>query len=469
MPSISHSASDIHRPSYHFLPAANWMNDPNGVIQWHGRYHLFFQYNPDGAYHANMHWGHAVSDDLLHWQELPVAIAPTPNSPDQGGIFSGCVVNDQGRPTAFYTGVNGDYSVQVQCLARGNHDLTRWQKYADNPVIGTVPAEMGQTRDFRDPFVFQHAGLWYMCLASHIVGVGGAVLLYRSANLTDWDYCGPLYVGESARSGWNFECPNFFPLGDKWVLLVSIQLEKSPGYTIYFVGRFEDERFIPEREGLYDAGYSYASLCHADESGRWLVYSWLREGRSVDKQLAAGWSGVQAIPRVLSLDADKRLISAPVPELQSLRRARQHFTTDELLALDDAVLPTGGFALDIDATFDASAAPTCGIEVARAPDGQEKTAVFYERGSGTLRIQRCYRQADSEIDSAPLGLPHALDADEPLQLRILLDGSVLEIIANGRSRITSRIYPTDAANQSLRLINPAAATDLQLWRLAATG
>ena len=86
--------NDIHRPRYHFLPAANWMNDPNGVIQWQGRYHLFFQYNPDGAYHANMHWGHAVSDDLAHWEELPIAIAPTPNSPDQGGIFSGCIVDD---------------------------------------------------------------------------------------------------------------------------------------------------------------------------------------------------------------------------------------------------------------------------------------------------------------------------------------------------------------------------------------
>ena len=110
---------DSHRPRYHYLPASNWMNDPNGVIHWQGRYHLFYQYNPYGANHANMHWGHAVSDDMVHWEELPIAITPTPDSCDRGGIFSGCIVDNDGIPTAFYTGVNDDHSRQVQCMAIG--------------------------------------------------------------------------------------------------------------------------------------------------------------------------------------------------------------------------------------------------------------------------------------------------------------------------------------------------------------
>ena len=455
---------DLHRPAYHFLPAANWMNDPNGVIQWQGRYHLFYQYNPDGAYHANMHWGHAVSDDLAHWRELPIAIAPTPDSPDQGGIFSGCVVDHDGVPAAIYTGVNDDYSVQTQCLALGNEDLTQWQKHPANPIIAAVPAHLGQRRDFRDPFVWRENERWYMALSSHIAGVGGAVLLYRSVDLVDWEYLGPLYVGDRARTGRNFECANFFRLGDKWVLIISVQWDQAPTNTIYLVGRLENQRFIPEREGVYDAGCSYASLMHFDESGRPLIYSWLREGRGAEQQRTAGWSGVQAIPRVLSLDSQKRLISQPVPEIEKLRRSRHRFAASDIAAGD---LPLRGLALDIEAEFDVRSADTCGIEVAVAPNGEEKTAILYERATQTLRIHRHYRQPDPELDSAPQGLAHPLDAGETLQLRILLDGSVLELIANGRARVTSRIYPESADNQGLRILAPAALRALDIWEMAS--
>ncbi len=455
---------DHHRPSYHFLPAANWMNDPNGVIQWQGRYHLFYQYNPDGAYHANMHWGHAVSDDLARWRELPIAIAPSPDSPDQGGIFSGCVVDKDGSPVAVYTGVNDDYSVQTQCLALGNDDLTEWQKHPRNPVVGDVPTHLGQSHDFRDPFVWREGDQWYMTLSAHIVGVGGAVLLYRSADLVEWEYLGPLYVGERARSGRNFECANFFRLGDKWLLIISVQWVHAPTNTIYLVGRLEEGRFIPEFEGVYDAGYSYASLMHVDESGRPLIYSWIREGRGVDQQRAAGWSGVQAIPRVLSLDSQNRLVSRPVPEIEKLRRARHRFGPSDIAAGD---LPVRGLALDIEAQFDVSAAGTCGIELAVAPDGEEKAAIVYERDTGTLRIQRHYREDAPEVDSAPQGLPHRPDAGDMLQLRILLDGSVLEVIADGRSRVTSRIYPSSAENRGLRILAPTALRGLDIWEMAS--
>ena len=452
--------NNIHRPTYHFLPAANWMNDPNGVIQWRGRYHLFFQYNPDGPYHANMHWGHAVSDDLLHWEELPIAIAPTPDSPDQGGIFSGCIVDHSGTPVAFYTGVNDDYSIQVQCMATGNADLMRWRKYAGNPVVGEAPAHLGQTRDFRDPFVFEREGSWYMTVSAHIVGVGGAVLLYRSDNLTDWEYLHPLFVGDRARNGRNFECANVFPLGDKWVMIISVMLVDAPAYTLYFIGRWESDRFIVETEGVYDAGVSYASLMHVDEGGRPLIYSWLRESRSVDLQKKAGWTGVQAIPRVLSLDSRNRLISDPVPEVERLRGGRQNFAAGEL---GEAAVPVGGLALDIEAEFDAQAAAACGLELAA---GDDRLAIIYERGAQTLQVRRLYREVNADIESGPEGIVHALDAGETLQLRILVDGSVIEVIANGRTRITSRFYPASADAPSLRAVAPAALVSLDLWEMA---
>lgn len=457
-------ATDIHRPRYHFLPAANWMNDPNGVIYWQGRYHLFFQYNPDGAWHANIHWGHAISDDLVRWQELPLAIAPTPNSPDQGGIFSGCMVDDAGAPTAFYTGVNDDYTVQVQCLARGSDDLREWQKHPGNPVISEAPLAMGQKRDFRDPFVWRGESCWYMALASHIVGVGGAVLLYRSQNLTDWQYAHPLYVGEKARNGRNFECPNFFPLGDKWVLIVSAQLEHTPAQTLYFVGRLENERFFPEREAVYDAGCSYASLCGRDADGGMLIYSWLREGRSKAAQRESGWTGVQAVPRTLSLDEQNRLVSQPVAALKTLRGAHFHYGAGEV---DAGRLSARGLSLDIEADFDTATTASCGLEVALSPDGREKASILYDSETQTLQVKRQYRGVRDELDSETQGIPHRLDAGETLQLRILLDGSVIEVIANGRARITSRFYVSDAANDGLRVLAPEALRQLDIWEMSS--
>ncbi len=452
---------DIHRPRYHFLPAANWMNDPNGVIHWDGRYHLFFQYNPDGAYHANMHWGHAVSDDLVHWQELPVAIAPTPNAADRGGIFSGCMVNDNGAPVAIYTGVNETYDVQVQCLAAGSPDLMTWEKYAGNPVIGDVPAELGQTRDFRDPFVWRGADCWYMILASHIVGVGGAVLLYRSGDLRGWQYLHPLFIGDRARNGFNFECPNLFPLGDKWVLIVSSQpAAHTPGTTLYFVGRLENERFIPEYEDVYDAGYSYASLCHQDDAGRRLIYSWIREGRGKDLQRQAGWTGVQAIPRVLSLDGRNRLISAPVPEFEALRGRHHHFAAGDL---PEAGLSIETLSLDISAVLATEKAAQSGIELTC---GGAELAIIYDCNTSTLQVRRRYEREDPEIDSDTHGIVHTLDSGETLELRALVDGSVLEVIANGRTRITSRFYPAGAAGACLRAIAPSSVISLDIWQLS---
>ena len=453
-----HLDSDIHRPRYHFLPAANWMNDPNGVIHWKGKYHLFFQYNPDGAWHANMHWGHAISDDLIRWTELPPAIAPTPDSPDLGGIFSGCMVDDNGTPTAIYTGVNADYSVQVQCLARGSDDLMQWQK-RPQAILSEVPPAMGQTRDFRDPFVWRGEDCWNMALASNIVGVGGAVLLFRSHDLLDWQYAHPLYVGDKSRNGRNFECANIFPLGDKWVLIESSQLAHVPAQTLYWVGRMENDRFYPEREAVYDAGASYASLVGQDSAGRPLIYSWLREGRGKDAQRESGWSGVQAIPRLLSLDDKNRLVSEPVAALESLRGAHHHFGADDC---GDGQLQVRGLALDIEATFDNA---DCGLEVALSADGAEKASIVYDSGTRTLQVKRQRRNRLPEYDDETQGLAHELDADEALKLRVLVDGSVIEVIANGRARVTSRFYVGDAGSDGLRVINPDALRGLDVWEM----
>ena len=457
---ITHE-KDSHRPRYHYLPPSNWMNDPNGVIHWQGSYHLFYQYNPYGANHSNMHWGHAVSDDMVHWEDLPIALSPTPDSYDCGGIFSGCMIDNEGIPTVFYTGVNEDYSLQVQCIATGSPDLLTWEKYTENPVIEAVPPQLRQTRDTRDPFVWQEDDAWYMVLGTRIQDIGGAILLYRSDNLVDWEYIHPLFVGETARNGKMFECPNFFKLGDKWVLIISSELGHTTGTVLYFVGRYENYKFIPETEGVLDSGYAYASLSHLDEQGRRILWSWIREGRTREQFVKAGWSGVQAIPRVLSLDEDNRLLSSPVPELEQLRASHHNFTAETLTA---NVLSVQGLSLDIQVSFKVGDDSQYGLNICRSADGQETVAIYYDRATETLRIERQYAEA-SDCDSKLQGLPHHLKAGESLDLRILLDGSVIEVIANQRTSIMSRFYPTLSDSHHVSVNNSSAVIQLDIWEM----
>lgn len=447
---------DLSRPQYHFLPARNWMNDPNGVIQWKGRYHLFYQYNPFGAYHDHMHWGHAVSDDLVHWQELALAIAPDANTVDEGGIFSGCMVNNDGIPTAFYTGVNPGATIQQQCIATSDDTLMVWQKHPQNPVVAAPPASAGQTGDFRDPFVWRDGDSWYMAVGSRIEGVGGAVFLYTSHNLTDWEYLHPLLVGDLARHGVMWECPNFFPLGDKWVLVISSHIGYSVGNVLYFVGEYRNQRFYPEYEAVLDAGFYYAPLTMLDDQQRRIMWGWIRETRSHEDQMTAGWSGVQAIPRVLTLDAQNRLQMNPVPELKSLRSRRL-----QLPAAGEA-MPLPGLALDIEASFQINTDEPCGITIQWA-SADEKVVIHYDPILQTINLQSDTKR--SEESPPVIGRLHRLEGDETLDLRILVDGSVIEIIANGRTSFTQRVYPQKIEAPALRIQNPQSMQSLDVWKM----
>lgn len=445
-------ATDHHRPRYHFVPPSNWMNDPNGVIQWDGQYHLFYQYNPNAAFWGNMHWAHAVSPDLVHWYDLPIALAPTPNGPDAGGVFSGCIVNQNGRPVAIYTGVDGPND-QVQCVAYGSDDLVTWEKYNSNPVLSNLPAEANQNVDFRDPFVWWQDDRWYMVVASAIKDVGGTVFLYQSDDLLNWQYLHPLMTGETERYGHTWECPNFFELDGKWVLIISpIPKPPNTNRVLYFVGTYENQQFTPEIEGYLDHAYLYAPLTMLDDRGRRLMWGWLREGRSIEAHIQAGWAGIQSVPRELGLDAQNHLNWRPVPEIESLRENYQQVANVELSG--EMSLEVRGLALDIVA--DIALEPHGEITLSLACSVQEHTDITYHAQTAELMVNRDHSSLSEQTHHYPHRVPHMLDAGETLQLRILLDGSALEIIANNRTSISTRIYPTNPASDAVRLKGQAA-------------
>lgn len=458
-------ADDIHRPRYHFLPPSNWMNDPNGLIQWGEQYHLFYQYNPDGAYHANMHWGHAVSDDLIHWQDLPVALAPTPGGPDESGCFSGCAVNHDGVPTIFYTSTAGERSsIQTQSIATSADGLLTWVKHPANPVISQVPAESGQTRDFRDPFVWREGDTWYMVLGSQIKDVGGVIFLYRSSNLVDWEYLNPLYSSDNLRYGLIWECPNFFKLGEKWVLIFSAHTGATVDTVYYFVGDYHNHRFVPQYSAVLDYGNMYAPLTFTDNQQRRLMFGWLREARSTVDQRLSGWSGVQSIPRVLTLDNQNRLLMSPVPELETIRG--RHYSIDPMSVTQTTTLDVTGAALDIVAEFSLERNGHCGFSLVCSGDGTERIDIVYRAEGGLLSVQKVNPEQNGALTTHSRETLHELAPDETLKLRILLDGSVVEIIANDRTSLTSRFYALNADSEHVRLFgSQARLMALDIWEM----
>ncbi|NOZ28785.1 MAG: glycoside hydrolase family 32 protein [Chloroflexi bacterium] len=458
-------AADGHRPRYHFLPPANWMNDPNGLIQWRGRYHLFYQHNPYGAYWGYMHWGHAVSDDLIHWSDRPIALAPEPGTPWSDGYWTGCAVDDDGVPTLVFT--KREEGRELVCLATSrDEELLSWQEAPENPVIDAPPAGMNVV-GFRDPYVWREGDAWYMVIGTGIVDVGGAALLYSSPDLRRWEYLGPLLVGEAARHGTMWECPNFFPLGEKHVLIVSIWKQD---HVRYFVGTYADRRFTPEREGVIDGGFRlFAPQVMRDDRGRRLMFGWVMEGRAEAACREAGWAGVMSLPRVLSLSSDGTLATAPAPEIRALRGEHFHLGASPITPGAERVMPISGDCLEIAAEFE-SGEGTLGLKLRCAPDGSEQTIIGYDGTTGRLFLDGRRTSLSPDAQGDYYEMPFSPPDDEPVRLHIFLDRSIVEVFGNDRVCLTGRVYPERADSQEVRVFaegEGAQLRSLDIWRMQA--
>jgi beta-fructofuranosidase len=474
-------ATDPHRPRYHFLPASGWLNDPNGLIYWKGHYHLFYQYVPNPPPWETKHWGHAISQDLVHWTDLPIALAPTPSGPDQDGCFSGCAVDHDGIPTFVYTGVAGDR--QLPCLATSSDDLVTWQKYPGNPVIATPPHDLDLIA-FRDHSVWKEGNSWYQLIGAGIKGVGGTALLYRSLNLVDWEYLHPFYIGDRNRTepvwtGSMWECPNFFSLDDQSVLLVSVYDESRfreaaykgcLHYAVAFVGTYTNHTFTPWTQSIIDyGGYFYAPQTMLDAKRRRLMWGWLWEGRSDEVQWAAGWAGVMSLPRVLSLSADNVVSLEPTPELKQLRNTHRRITNLSILPTSFTLLSDiQGDCLEIQAELAPGDAEEFGIGVRCAPNGTEQTLIRYNHLQGCLLIDRQRSSLSEEVQGDIREGPLPLAADEPLLLHIFLDRSVIEVFANRQLCMSSRVYPSRTDSLGVGLFahgGTAKLKALDVWEL----
>ena len=434
-PSASALAHDPLRPQFHLLPAGNWMNDPNGPIVWKGETHLFYQLNPVGATAHRIHWGHSISPDLIHWRHMPVALSPTPDSPDQDGCWSGSCITHDGRCFAFYTGVRevprdqatckGDTSfLETQNLAISSAaDLRSFTKQP-KPVLPTPPAGLNVT-GFRDPAPFRDGNTWYLCIGSGDAGKGGAILLYRgSPDLLTWEYLHPLFEApgrggnspDPVDNGTMFECPDFFELDGRHVLFYSTERK-----VIWLVGDLDREtmRFTPTARGLLDTGNFYAPKSMLDAHGRRILWGWVTESRPEAEFARAGWAGAMALPRVLNLSAEGQLVMTLPDTINQILSAPQS-------CQPAATLPT--LAAKITATLK----PSTGFKLT---SGSIPLATLQASADGThLTVN------GTTLDAHP---------NEPLSL--FVDGSIFELFIGTRAAHTFRAYPNLPSTAALTI------------------
>ena len=465
------SAQDPQRPRYHLVAPAGKMGDPNGPIFWNGNYHMFYIHDP--AFAGTQSWGHAVSNDLVHWKHLPIALAPTPGGPDKGGCWSGCTIINNGIPTIFYTGV----APEVQCLATSDDQMIIWKKHPGNPVIGSRPSGLELT-GFRDPYVWREGKTWYMLIGSGFEGVGGAALLYTSLDLLHWKYVHPLLVGEKdafakaspgslcppCETGEVWEVPDLFPLADKHVLTFLAQ-----GKGRYLVGTYADQEFRPEApQGVLDFGSFYAPRTMLDSGGRRVLWGWLLEQRDEKAQRAAGWSGAMSLPRVLTLSTDGMLHCHPAHQLEMLRGKLHRFRDIHVTSTSSLLEGVAGDCLEIAAEFEPGDAEEFGLQVRCAPGGREQTLIGYSRADKSLKVdkERSSLSSGARRDVRK-GALH-LASGETLKLRVFLDCSVIEVFANGRTCLTDRIYPSRANSLGIGLFalgGTAKLPSLDIWEM----
>ncbi len=474
------------RPIYHHTPAYGWMNDANGLVYKDGEYHLYFQYNPYGSKWGNMHWGHSVSKDLVHWTHEQPAIARD----TMGHIFSGSCVVDHNNSAgfgkdaiiAFYTShknLPGNHQRQQQCIAYSLDNGRTYTKYEGNPVLTPFDG----LENFRDPKVFWYApqNKWVM-----IVSADKNMRFYESKDLKKWNYMSEWGAGYGPQPN-QFECPDFFEIAvdgnaqhKKWVMIVNI----NPGFvyggsgTMYFVGQFDGHKFTcdtaPNDVKWLDWGKDhYATVTYSNTLGRIIAMPWMSNWQYANLTPTQQFRSQNALPRELKLytaDNGELLVSAaPVKETEALRNKATDlgsFEGEKQAKIDNE----GAFELDFD--LQAGTADKCGVEIAN--DKGEKVSIYYDVKAQRFVMDR----AESGITEFGNKVePHQLDNAQSLKrykevtvnyhnafalgtwapvpvkadahhVQIFVDKSSVELFVDGgRIAMTNLVFPNEPYNQ----------------------
>jgi fructan beta-fructosidase len=453
---------EAHRPQFHFSPREKWMNDPNGMVFHNGEYHLFYQYYPEGLVWGPMHWGHAVSKDMIRWEHLPIALYPD----SLGLIFSGSVVVDKNNTSGFGSKENpalvavftyhsmekekaGRTDYQYQGIAFSNDNGREWTKYDGNPVLGNQGV-----KDFRDPKVFWHqpSNKWVMALA-----VKDHVELWQSANLKSWDKLSDFGFDYGDHGG-VWECPDLFQVEvegsklRKWILIVSINPGGPNGgsATQYFVGDFDGKTFTSETKKTDTLWLDYGPDNYAGVTwsnmpdDRSTFFGWMSNWAYAQEVPTAPWRSANTIPRELSLknvNGQLHLKSSPSPEVQAL--VTKNTPTTDLSIQDSLEVADAGFNFNM--TMISGVVDKKDFSLEFFNDKNEFIAIGYDSRQNRFFIDRTHSGKTDFSKNYPLEVyAPRISNENSISFTVVKDVSSVEVFFDdGVSVMTSLFFPTE--------------------------
>ena len=463
-------AGDPYRPIYHYVNPEGRLNDPNGHCFWKGRWHLFYQaYPPEDP---RQHWGHAVSDDLIHWRDLPYAIYPNP----EDKCFSGSALVDQDRVIAMYHGT----AVGTMAAVSSDPLLLNWKKVTGKAVI-PFP-KRGEPRvpyNIFDPCIWKNDGVYYALTAGTLPEgpVGKRILaefLHRSKDLAHWEYLHPFLENDRyGLVGDDGACPYFWPIGNKHILLHFSHMSGGK----YLLGDYDTQRhkFVVTGGGAVNFGPAApagvpAPSATPDGKGGVIVIFNMNPAKPT-----RGWNQIMTLPRRLTMAGKDQLRIEPAGDVESLLRSHQHAGAMQLPANEEVVLDNVyGNAMEIVAIIDPNGAQMVEMNVLRSPNREEFTRIaFFKnrgyRGKSLITIDSSYASRLPDVRSrAPETAPISIGRGEPLTLRVFIDKSVVEVFASGKQCVAMRVYPgcEDSIGVSLRSQGQdAALKSLDAWQM----
>ncbi|MBT1176126.1 glycoside hydrolase family 32 protein [Bifidobacterium callimiconis] len=462
--------NDRWYPKFHIASNGGWINDPNGLCYYKGRWHVFYQLHPYGTQWGPMHWGHVSSTDMIHWKREPIAMAPSLEE-EKNGVFSGsAVIDDNGDLKFYYTGhrwangvdgTGGEW--QVQMLAEPEDDkLTRIEKKG---MVVDCPRDQVHWH-FRDPKVWKTGGVWYMTFGVSSAEQRGQMWLYTSEDMVEWTFKTVLFEHPDPDV-FMLECPDFFPVKDKdgnekWVIGFSAMGAKKNGFMNrnvnnagYMIGTWEPGgQFKPETEfRLWDCGHNYYAPqsfntvpgdTDDNTDGRQIMYGWLSPFVQPIPLDDEGWCGQLTLPREVYLGEDGDIHTVPATEMTGLRTDSTELGAVDVKSGTEHVVAEDAEAMEIELTIDLkhSTAERAGLKVHATADGSYTYVAYDDQIGGVVLDRQANAFGDRGYRVAPL-TEAELAADE-LKLRVYVDRGSVEVYVNdGRQAMSSYSYAAD--------------------------
>ena len=470
-----------HRPTYHFTSPESILHDPNGLCIWNGRYHMFYQAFPFSD--PRQCWGHAVSDDMIHWKDLPIVFRPTVEQ----YCYSGATYPEKDRVIATWY---GRAVGQMMAISR-DELLLDWEMVKDEPVIVKPKPEDNLPYDTFDPFVWKDDDFYYMLSGLYLYdGPGGRrksnAFLFRSSNLTDWEYMHPFIENDCYTCiGGDCACPYFWPIGDKGKYAL-VHFNHKSGAE-YLIGNYDRQRqkFVVTSGGSINCspegdGGTHAPSCYPDGKGG-LVCIFNAKGKDI---VRGTYTQCMTLPRYLTIDDDDQLVQQPFGDYQSLRGDYISLENIVLESPDKEVVLAGveGKELELSLEF-APGTPSIELDVLRSPDKKEFTRIIFYRNGGypdRFYPNQNNRSSALSIDTSmgsihPDTMRHIpetvhvyLGKEEALKLHVFIDRSIVEVFVNDRQATMLRTWPVlpESTTVSVRtLAGPTSVIKAEAWKM----